>query len=207
MQVSSEGSVRVDLVGGTLDIFPLNLIIPNAITLNVATSLKARVTLTSRSDQEILIRSQDYQKDYQFPLNKITETKKNNPEMKFILELIELFKPSTGMLLELASGAPAGSGLGGSSAMGVTLYKALSEFFNQSFDVTTTVAKVKDTEAKILNQGVPGYQDYYPALMGGVLALKGAPGEIVVEQLYNEGLKNFLEDHITLVFSGVSRQS
>lgn len=40
MQVTSQGSVRVDLVGGTLDIEPINLIIKNVITLNVATGLK-----------------------------------------------------------------------------------------------------------------------------------------------------------------------
>jgi D-glycero-alpha-D-manno-heptose-7-phosphate kinase len=45
MQVTSEGSVRVDLVGGTIDLEPINLILPNVVTLNVATSLKAKVEL------------------------------------------------------------------------------------------------------------------------------------------------------------------
>ena len=46
MQVTNQGSVRVDLVGGTLDIEPINLIIKNVVTLNVATGLKASVTLS-----------------------------------------------------------------------------------------------------------------------------------------------------------------
>ena len=40
---SYEGSVRVDLLGGTLDLNPINLILPNVVTLNLATSLKAKV--------------------------------------------------------------------------------------------------------------------------------------------------------------------
>ena len=40
---SNEGSVRVDLLGGTLDIVPINQVLRNTITLNLATSLKAKV--------------------------------------------------------------------------------------------------------------------------------------------------------------------
>ena len=44
--VTIEGSVRVDLLGGTLDLVPINLILPNVVTLNLATSLKAKVTIS-----------------------------------------------------------------------------------------------------------------------------------------------------------------
>ena len=42
-----EGSVRVDLLGGTLDLVPINLILPDVVTLNLATSLKAKAVITS----------------------------------------------------------------------------------------------------------------------------------------------------------------
>ena len=66
MQVISEGSVRVDLVGGTLDLEPINLILPHVVTLNVATSLKAKVELSSLPTQVIEIQSKDYAKNYEF---------------------------------------------------------------------------------------------------------------------------------------------
>ena len=107
----------------------------------------------------------------------------------------------------MSSGAPAGSGLGGSSAMGMTLYKALKKLQNGKYEIHKAVQQVKGVEGRILNQGVPGYQDYYPAMLGGVLSLTAKPGEICFEQLYTTDLKEFLEKHITLVFSGISRQS
>ena len=43
--IEKSGSVRVDLVGGTLDLFPINLILENAYTINCATSLKTKVKI------------------------------------------------------------------------------------------------------------------------------------------------------------------
>ena len=128
-------------------------------------------------------------------------------EMSFILQILRLFNINSGLKLELASGAPAGSGLGGSSAMGVTLYRALCNFTGHNYDRHTAVVRVKAVESRILNQGMAGYQDYFPALTGGVLAVRGIEGEIKVEQLYSDELKNVLEAHLTLISSGQSRAS
>jgi D-glycero-alpha-D-manno-heptose-7-phosphate kinase len=211
MQVTSEGSVRVDLVGGTLDLEPINLILPNVVTLNVATSLKAKVVLEKNDSNAIEIISSDYNKNYLYQKEEITDQNlyysEYFKEMSFVLQIIDLFEMRSGLKVTLSSGAPAGSGLGGSSAMGMTLYKALAKLSGLEVDVHRAVQMVKGVEGRILNQGVPGYQDYYPAMVGGVLCLRGIPGAINLEQLYSEELKLFLEDHITLVYSGISRNS
>jgi D-glycero-alpha-D-manno-heptose-7-phosphate kinase len=211
MQVTNQGSVRVDLVGGTLDIEPINLIIKNVVTLNVATGLKASVTLSKTSFDGIEIVSKDYNKSYKYPSSELTEDKvvysRDFQEMTFVLQILRLFGINSGLKLELSSGAPAGSGLGGSSAMGVTLYRALCNLTGHNYDRHTAVLRVKAVESRILNQGVAGYQDYFPALTGGVLAVKGVEGEIKVEQLYSDELKEVLENHLTLIYSGQSRAS
>ena len=211
MQVTNTGSVRVDLVGGTLDLEPINLILPNVVTLNVATSLKAKVEIEEHNNGELIIESLDYDKVYKYQASELTDENllysDYFKEMSFVLQILNLFDVKSGMKITLSSGAPAGSGLGGSSAMGVTLYKALDQYFGRETSVSQTVLRVKGVEGRILNQGVPGYQDYYPALTGGVLALRGTPGEIECEQLYTEELKVFLENHITLIYSGISRDS
>lgn len=76
-----------------------------------------------------------------------------------------------------------------------------------NYDRNVAVQRVKAVESRILNQGVAGYQDYFPALTGGVLAVKGIEGEIKVEQLYTDELKTVLEKHLVLVYSGQSRAS
>ncbi len=211
MLVTKEGSVRVDLVGGTLDLEPINLILPHVVTLNVATSLKAKVQIEAHSGRELIIESKDYNKTYKYNPDDLSEQNvvfsDKFEEMKFVLQILNLFDIKGGLKITLQSGAPAGSGLGGSSAMGVTLFSALCDFKDETYPVHEIVQKVKGIEGRILNQGVPGYQDYYPALTGGVLALKGRPGEIYVEQLYSEELKEFLESHLTLLYSGISRNS
>jgi D-glycero-alpha-D-manno-heptose-7-phosphate kinase len=211
MQVTNTGSVRVDLVGGTLDIEPINLIIKNVVTLNVATGLKARVVLTTTEFDGVEIESKDYSKTYRYNASDLTEDRvvytREFGEMTFVLQILRLFNITSKLKLELSSGAPAGSGLGGSSAMGVTLYKALCDYTGHPYERHNAVLRVKSVESRILNQGVAGYQDYFPALTGGVLAVKGVEGEIKVEQLYSVELKDFLEKHLTLVYSGQSRAS
>lgn len=211
MQVTNSGSVRVDLVGGTLDIEPINLILENVITLNVATSLKANVELIKTDFDGIEIHSEDYGKIYSWRSSELT---RHNvlytdmfKEMTFILQILTLFNLNSNLRINLSSGAPAGSGLGGSSAMGVTLYKALCAFTHSDFDVSTAVQRVKGVESRILNQGVAGYQDYYPALTGGILGIVGKEGYIEVEQLFTPELKDYLEMHLSLIYSGQSRAS
>lgn len=211
MPVTKSGSVRVDLVGGTLDLEPINLILPNVVTLNVATSLKAEVSIERALGSEINIFSEDYQKEYVVSLSDLTHENlfESNMfmEMTFLLQIIDYLKVDTGLNIKLKSGAPAGSGLGGSSAMGVTFFSALAELLELKFTLKEKIATVKAIEARILGQGITGYQDYYPALTGGVLGLVSKPGEIIVDQLYTKELAEFLNEHITLIFSGISRDS
>ncbi|MFZ4714135.1 MAG: hypothetical protein ACOYL6_10500 [Bacteriovoracaceae bacterium] len=211
MQVTKEGSVRVDLCGGTLDIPPINLIIKNVVTLNVATSLKAKVILTKTESDSVEIISHDYDKAIIFPENEFTPDNIyfNNhfKELTFVVQLLDLFSLKKNLKVELSSGAPAGSGLGGSSSMGATLYSALCEFTGTVFDRAQAIRQVNLTEGRILNSGMPGYQDYYPALYGGVLALLPNTGEVKVEQWYSSDLASILERRCTLVFSGESRLS
>lgn len=210
MQVTEvSGSVRVDLLGGTIDLEPINLILPNVVTLNVATSLKAKVQIKP-IDGDLTVISKDYKKSYSFKAEDLTyENFISNhfEEMSFVLQIIDLFNIKCDCEVTLESGSPAGAGLGGSSAMGVTLYKALCQYTNTSYDPMEAVLKVKSLEGRILNRGVPGYQDYFPALVGGVLKISGKPGGIEFEQLFSKELKEFLEDHLTLVYSGITRNS
>lgn len=212
MQVIKEGSVRVDLLGGTLDIEPIYLILREAVTLNFATNLKARVKIKQSSKAGLTIHSLDYDKCYHFTEEELSEDRLFSQsqyfkEMTFVLQILYFFKVTSGLELELSSGAPPGSGLGGSSAMGVTLFQALCEWKDIYLRPIEIVQKVKSIEARILNQGMPGFQDYFPALLGGVLAIKGQEGEIKWEQLFSEELKFFLEKHLYLVYSGQSRES
>ncbi|MDC1175284.1 hypothetical protein OAT67_07800 [Bacteriovoracaceae bacterium] len=208
--VETQGSVRVDLLGGTIDLRPINLILPNVVTLNLASGLKAKVRLEETSRDGIEIISKDYESENFFPSNDFTQEKLCSDHfgpLSFVAQIIDLFELHKNLKVTLESGSPAGAGLGGSSSMGVTLYKALCEYTGKSLDRENAIHVVNDLEGRILNCGPAGYQDYYPALFGGVLALKATPGKVEIEQLFTKELKVALEQRLTLVYSGQTRLS
>jgi len=204
------GSVRVDLVGGTLDLNPINLILKDVVTMNVATSLKAKVKLTKIEEDHIHFISKDYNSENKFGASLFTEENlrgKSFGPLTFLCQILDHFKIHSGLKIELESGSPAGAGLGGSSAMGVTFYSALAEFKNLPLVKEQAIRVVNGIEARILDSGPAGYQDYYPALHGGVLALHPSVDGVVVEQVFTKEIKKSLEESITLVYSGEQRHS
>ena len=69
------------------------------------------------------------------------------------------------------------------------------------------IRTVQNLESRQLNKGVPGYQDYHPALYGGILALIPEYDRVRVDQLYSKKLGDFLKGHCSLYYSNHSRFS
>ena len=59
MIIESSAPTRVDLAGGTIDIWPLYLFHPGAMTVNFALSLLASVRIETRNDSRIILESRD----------------------------------------------------------------------------------------------------------------------------------------------------
>ena len=59
MRIVTSAPTRIDLAGGTIDIWPLYLFHPGAQTLNAAISIRASARVDSRDDARIVIRSED----------------------------------------------------------------------------------------------------------------------------------------------------
>ena len=210
--ISVEGSVRVDLLGGTLDIAPINLILKKAMTLNLATSLKAKVEILPLKSKEdgIEIQSKDYNSTKFFHSHDFTQEnidKNFFGPLTFLVRILFHLKISKGISIHLSSGSPPGAGLGGSSAMGVTFYKALSAYLGQNIAEEKVIEIVGNIEAKSLDCGPTGYQDYYPALYGGVLALIPQMDGVKVEQLFSKELAQALEGRLSLISSEETRFS
>lgn len=215
-EAKASGSVRIDLAGGTIDLDPISLILKDVITLNVASSLKAEVSITASTAEVVKIESLDYGKIYLFKKDDFVPenfyrhdmfSDHHFKEMLFVCALLQYFGVTNSVHLKMKSGSPPGAGLGGSSSLGIVLAKALAAFSQKKLKNEDFLRIVKGTESKILNQGVAGYQDYYPAMYGGILALKSKVDGVQVEQLYAPSLKKNLENHVALVYSGKSRLS
>ncbi len=129
MRIESKAPTRVDLAGSTLDIWPLYLFHPGAVTLNAAISRYAQCVIETHpaGDERIKLVSKDTKRAESFgSFAKLAATKKFR--LPLLAELVRFFRPSGGFTLTTDSEAPAGAGIGGSSALAVAICGALDRF-------------------------------------------------------------------------------
>ncbi len=165
--IHSSAPTRIDLAGGTLDLWPLHLFFGNPPTLNAAINLYATVQLKPRRDKSIHIESKDLGLRARFSnLQRIPD---RHP-LELPLRLIKFYKPKTGLEMVTECAAPAGSGIGGSSSLNIALNGALNRFTKSGYNKEQMIEIAKNIETQVID--VPaGTQDYYAAMYGGAQAI------------------------------------
>jgi D-glycero-alpha-D-manno-heptose-7-phosphate kinase len=200
-KVTVRAPVRADLAGGTLDLWPLYLFHPGARTVNVAISYYAESEVCELGDKsaiEINLTDEQYQQRYD-SLQQLAA----DPKAALIHRALEYFH-LTGIRITTRTDAPRGSGLGGSSALTVTLVHAISELVGNPVRGDELIELVRDLETRLIN--VPaGIQDYFPPVYGGLAALHLNPGRIVRHEISLPIEK--LADHMVLHYTGVAHFS
>jgi D-glycero-alpha-D-manno-heptose-7-phosphate kinase len=167
VHIDTSAPTRIDLAGGTLDIWPLYLFHPGAQTINAAISLRARARVEPRTDDRVAIRSTDTGVDVDAdgwqPL-------RTEPRLRLLSLLVHFFEVR-GITLITSSESPAGAGIAGSSALNVAVCAALAQWKRTHYDPEALLHVALNVEAQAIN--VPtGLQDYRPALYGGLAALE-----------------------------------
>jgi D-glycero-alpha-D-manno-heptose-7-phosphate kinase len=121
-----------------------------------------------------------------------------------LAEIVKFFHPKGGFSLTTNSEAPAGAGIGGSSAMAVAICAALDRFTGAGRSKVDWVHISRDAEAIVIH--IPtGMQDHYPPAFGGAAAIELIPGgERRIE--INVNLDE-LERRLVVCYTGKPRQS
>jgi D-glycero-alpha-D-manno-heptose-7-phosphate kinase len=194
---------RADLAGGTLDLWPLYLFHPGAVTVNFALSILTSCRITPAPGNTIRLRSLDTRKEDAFAsLEELNKAKQ--PKHTLAVQLVKFFQPEGGFTLETNSESPAGAGISGSSAMMIATTAALARFTGRKIGLEEMRVIAQNVEAQIIN--VPtGCQDYYPALYGGANTIHLDPGGI-----RREGIAASVQDmdaRFLVVYTGAPRQS
>lgn len=190
---------RIDLAGGTLDIWPLYLFHPGSVTINAAVNLWAEVKATPLPRPGRILCGGDGRcvraggsKGFRIPGFELYDV---------VLEHLPL---TGGLYLETSCRAPRGAGLGGSSSLFVALCAALVRLRGESLSRQGLLLLVRDLETRLL--GIPaGTQDFYAALWGGVQTIRWEPGGPVRETIRIDPAE--LERRLLLVHTGKSRHS
>jgi D-glycero-alpha-D-manno-heptose-7-phosphate kinase len=165
--VTATAPSRIDLAGGTLDIWPLSVLVPGAVTVNLAIELRAAVAVEARTDDRVRIVSKDRgrQATRRLPFGPYEA----EGPLALLLRLAASFDLSRGATLTSRAAAPAGAGLGGSSTLSVAAVAALDRFSGARLGRERLLRRAMNLETTII--GVPtGNQDFLAALHGGLAA-------------------------------------
>ena len=199
-KVTVRAPVRADLAGGTLDLWPLYLFHPGARTVNVAISFYAESEVLDTGDGAIEVHLTDHQYRQRYESMKELAA---DPKASLIFRALEYFHLS-GIRITTRTDAPRGSGLGGSSALTITLVRALSEIAGSPLEGEKLINVVRDLETRLL--GVPaGIQDYYPPVFGGLSSLHLLPGAPVRHPIATPVAD--LAKHMVMHYTGVAHFS
>ena len=170
MTIEATAPTRVDLAGGTVDIWPLYLFHPGATTVNFAVSLNATCRIEPRADDQIILESRDRGVAFETRLSEIEELAREE-RLELIAKLVHFFRPETGFHLVAESQAPAGAGLGGSSALAIACIGALNRLVGERYPPSKFIMIAANVETTVIR--VPaGFQDYHGAFYGGVNAIE-----------------------------------
>lgn len=194
---------RVDLAGGTLDIWPIYLFHPGAVTVNFAVNILATCTLTPLPSRRLEFVSRDTGREESFTgLDALCAARKFRHPLA--AHLVRFFAPRGGLRLETHSESPAGAGISGSSALMIAATAALARLTGRTLSREEIRVIAQNVEAQLIK--VPtGCQDYYPALYGGVSAVRLAPNGIHREPI--RVAPSEIADRFLLAYTGAPRQS
>jgi D-glycero-alpha-D-manno-heptose-7-phosphate kinase len=189
---------RVDLAGGTLDIWPLGLLYAGAQTVNLAIDLPVEVTLERRPH------------GYRLRSERGTSEAVSLDELAALPDGALVAVVAAGLDLPpvsigLRSSSPRGGGLGASSAVTVALIAAADRLLGREpREPAATARLARDLEARLMRLPT-GMQDHYAALLGGVLSIRFAPGG---EQVLRPAVDLAeLGEHLLVVYTGQSHFS
>jgi D-glycero-alpha-D-manno-heptose-7-phosphate kinase len=203
MKIAAKSPCRVDLAGGTLDIWPLYLYHDNAVTVNFAVDRYTSCELVTRNDTKIKLRSVDQKAEETFAsLAELSKAPKY--KLPLLARVVKYFRPATGLELSTDSEAPAGAGISGSSSLIITIASALNKLTRSGYSIERIREIAQNIEAQII-QVPTGCQDYYPAMYGGVSAIELTPAGIK-RRAIDVDLDDF-NRRIVLAYSGKPRNS
>jgi D-glycero-alpha-D-manno-heptose-7-phosphate kinase len=200
VRLTASAPTRIDLAGGTIDIWPLYLFHEGATTLNAAISLRAHVEIASRDDGCVELRSVDT--DRSSHAKHWSELDGSN-DLSLLALLARHYRLESATLTTRGE-SPAGAGIAGSSALTIAVCGALARWTQSSSDPEHLLQVAMNVECQTIR--VPtGVQDYRPALYGGIAAIElGVTG---VSRAAIDVDPRELEQRIVLAYTGAPRNS
>jgi len=195
---------RVDIAGGTLDIFPLYLLIDDAMTVNAAVAVRSEVVIRPLRRGAATLSSGNFGTEaaaadtHGFPVS-------GDPGL--LSRALRHFPAVSGVAIRACNEAPVGSGIGASSSLLVALMLAAGRLTGTVCRRDETAWAAMEIEAAHL-KSLAGRQDHLAALRGGIQGIRFLPGRIDARRLPPGGPAGaMLRDHGFLAHTGIAHRS
>lgn len=201
--VVGRAPTRVDLAGGTIDLWPIPFTLPEATTVNVALDVPATVEVRRVAGPQVVLTSREA--GVTATVARATADPEDVPAaVRLLLRGVAAVAPEGGLEVTASTASPQGAGLGGSSALLACLVATVAHAVGRPRPLEELRRLAQDVETAHL-QTPTGYQDYYPPLHGGCLALQCRVGGIEVERLPVD--LEAMAARLRLVYTGVPHHS
>ena len=165
--LTSSAPTRIDLAGGTIDIWPLYLFHDGACTINAAISLRAHAQVEARPEGGVALISIDTGRAE----SAASWWELNRSGALPLLALLARHYHLENATLTTRGESPAGAGIAGSSALTIAACGALARWTGRSEAPADLLQVAMNVECQTIR--VPtGVQDYRPALYGGIAAVE-----------------------------------
>ena len=208
-EIRAVAPTRVDFAGGTLDLWPIQRVLGvESATVNVGVTLNAETRVSLTGSAEFEFESADQAQKISGSWDDVVSYQPTRLIGSFARAL---WNPQWGGLrICTTAQSPAGAGLGGSSALAVTLVGALTRLasilgYKAAYSEDEMVNICSNTEAGII-QIPTGVQDYWGAMRGCVNVLTYPPEGVHVATFPTSEM-TFLSERLVLCYSGKSRAS
>ena len=195
---------RVDIAGGTLDIYPVYLLLDGAMTVNAAVAVRSVAEARPFRRGAARLHSGNYgiaataADSHGFPLE---------GRLGLLARALRFYPPVTGVEFRVHNEAPVGSGIGASSALLVALMLSAARLTRKGTGWEETARAAMEIEAAHL-KNLTGRQDHLAALRGGVQGIRFLPGRIEALRLPPGGASGrMLRDHGFLAHTGIAHRS
>jgi D-glycero-alpha-D-manno-heptose-7-phosphate kinase len=200
VRLTSSAPTRIDLAGGTIDIWPLYLFHDGASTVNAAISLRAHAEISARTDGRVELRSIDAGRTGGAARWSELDV---DGELSLLARLARHYRLENATLTTRGE-SPAGAGIAGSAALVIAACGALARWTGESSEPDDILQVAMNVECQTIR--VPtGVQDYRPALFGGIASIELRADGIERVPLSVDPCE--LERRVVLAYTGAPRNS
>ncbi|RMG58460.1 MAG: hypothetical protein D6713_07635 [Deltaproteobacteria bacterium] len=196
--VTVRSPVRVDIAGGTLDIYPVYNLLGSSLTLNFAVNLTTRVEVREKQGSGVRV-CPGGETPREFENSHAIDSRGS---LAVVGSVLSYFPPADRFTLSFESNVPPGSGLGASSSLIVSLLTALGIFLKKPLSPGNIPQVASEIESSVIHM-LTGRQDYIPAIFGGLNVIRFSPGKTQLVHIERDRAEcRFLEKYGFLAYTG-----